>query len=123
MEIEGRSYTFRLTTSAMAELEDACSTSAKRDMFFPEILERVLKGSAKYIRLFVWASLIEHHPELTVKDVGTLIDNAGGMLAFSRRIEQIYDSTQPDPEDESRPLVAQANGVGGRSMSKHAKSA
>jgi hypothetical protein len=136
LTIGGRVYTFRLTTSAMAELEDACSTPLKVtttkdgqqvttpavEMTFPQILGKVQGGSAKYIALFVWAALLEHHPTLTVKEASALIDEAGGLVAFAGQIQHIVGASQPDAE-ESRPPEAQDAGTGARSTSKRAKSA
>lgn len=122
MEIGGRAYTFRLTTSAMAELEDACGTPTQ-PMYFPQILDRVMQGSAKFIRLFVWACLLDKHPDTTVIQAGALIDEAGGLITFAGRLKALLNAGQPDKED-LRPLKAQATrGAGGRSTSKRAKSA
>ena len=120
-----KTYTFKLTTDAMAQLEDACSTPDK-PMFFPEILDRVLKGSAKAMRLYVWASLQEYHAGITVKEVSKLIDDVGGITGLWDVLKQVTDTAQPDPEDV-RPQTAQATtpkrGTGGRSTLKPVTSA
>ena len=122
--VGGATYTLRLTTEATAQLEDACSTP-EREMFFPDILAKVLRGSVKYTRLFVWAALREHHPNLTVKDVGALIDQVGGITAFAETIAGVVETTKPDEEDTARPPTAQPTpgaGTGDRSTSKRARS-
>jgi len=122
--VDGATYTLRLTTEAVAQLEDACSTP-EREMFFPDILARMLRGSFKYTRLFLWAALREHHPGLTVKDVGSLIDQAGGIAELSEKIAAVVETTKPDPEDAARPPTAQATraaGTGDRSTSRRARS-
>ena len=124
--VGGRDYIVKLTTGAMAELEDACGTPDK-PMTFPQILERVMRGSVKYLRLYVWASLIDKQPELTVADAGRLIDAAGGVAGFESLLNQVTAANRPDPED-LRPQTAQATttairGTGARSTSKRVRSA
>ena len=118
-------YVLKLTTGAMAELEDACSTPDK-PMTFPEILERVLKGSVKYLRLYVWAALLEKHPGIKVKEVGELIDQMGGVSGLWAVLNQLSETSKPDPED-ARPQTAQTTtrkrGTGGRSTSEPVTSA
>jgi len=118
-------YTLKLTTDAMAQLEDACSTDEK-PLAFPDILQRVLKGSVKYMRLYIWASMQEHHAGITVKQVGQLIDDLGGVTGLWGVLQQVSETAKPDPEDV-RPQTAQATtrrrGTGGRSTSKPALSA
>jgi hypothetical protein len=125
LTLDGHDYILRLTVEATAQLEDACSTPDK-EMFFPDIYARVLKGSAKHTRLFVWALLREHHPKMTVGDAGALIDAAGGMVGFAGQVAAVMKTTEPDPEDAPRPPVAQAvthAGTGARSTSRRARSA
>jgi len=124
--VDGKDYIVKLTTGAMAELEDVCSTPEK-PMTFPQIIDRVMRGSVKYLRLYVWASLVDKQPEMTVADAGKLIDAAGGMAGFDKLLNQITDANTPDPED-LRPQTAQATttairGTGVRSTSKRVRSA
>lgn len=118
-------YVLKLTTGAMAELEDACST-ADKPMTFPEILERVMRGSVKYLRLYVWAALLEKQPTMTVKATSELIDEMGGVAGLWEVLSKLSDTSKPDPED-ARPQTAQATtpkrGTGGRSTSKPVTSA
>lgn len=136
LEINGSAYTFRLTTAAMVELEEACSTPARQisrpdgsveaipavEMTFPQILKKVLNGSTKHTVLFVWASLLDAHPRLTVAEVQKLIDDAGGLLAFGQQVQDIVKASSPE-EDDARPQKAQGGGTGGGSTSRRAKSA
>ncbi len=125
IEINGRTYVIKLTTSAMAELEDACSTP-DRLLTFPQILERVMRGSVKYLRLYVWAALLDKHPDITVAEVGALIDEAGGVSGFEALLKAVNDAAEPDQEDQ-RPQTAQVTtptrGTGARSTSARVKSA
>lgn len=118
-----RTFTMRLTTGAMADLEDACSTP-DRPMVFPEILERVGTGSIKYMRLFVWAALQHHHPGLKVTEAGQLIDELGGPTKFGDYVTKAAQSLQPDREDQG-PQATQAipSGTGETSTSKPGPSA
>jgi hypothetical protein len=96
--IEDKAYTLALTTNAMCEAEALLSTPDK-EVSFQDLLRRVNRNSVSAIRVLVWASLREHHPDLTLKDVGNLIQKAGGVVAFGTQLSALSASTRPDPAD------------------------
>jgi hypothetical protein len=128
----GERYTLVMDTNAMAEAEEALSTPEK-DVGFLEVLDGVMKRRIRSCRVFVWAALRRHHPEMSMKDVGRFIDGAGGLGGLAKLIEQITAATRPDPEDaagageaadDGRPTVAQADpkgGPGARSIGNRVK--
>lgn len=130
LDAGGTSYRLRLTLNAMCELEDALSTPEK-PVTFLEVLGRLRRSSAKDIRWIVWAALREHHPEMTLKDAGELVQEAGGLFDFAGKLQTLTASAEPDPEDvkalgvdTASPRLAQAKrGAGGASSFKRAKSA
>jgi len=118
MEIQGQVYTLVLSTNAMCEIEELLSTPSK-PVTFPEVLERVNQNSVRHIRALIWGALRAHHPTLSLVDVGNLIQEAGGLLAFSVQLQALADSTKPDLEDAAegksgaeRPRKARARKAG-----------
>lgn len=129
MEIDGTQYTFVLTVDAMVALEDMFSTP-QRETTFQQVMQRVQAGSVKHCRGLIWASLQEHHPEMTLKDVSAMIQAAGGIFAFSDKLEQLAVSATPDSKDlqelgvKPNPPKARAkSGTGVPSINRHAASA
>ncbi len=125
LTVGGREYTLRLTTDAAAQLEDAVSEMLKREVFFPEILARVGKGSVKTTRLFIWAALLHHHPAMTQDEARRIIDDAGGVEGFANQVQAVAASTMPDEDAPADPPAAQATpaGTGDGSTSSPVKSA
>ncbi len=124
LTVGGVDYTLRLTTDAAAQLEDAASEMLKREVFLPEILTRVGKGSVKTTRLFIWAALLHHHPDITIEQARVIIDEAGGILGFADQVQAVAASTMPEDGDAADPPPAQAipAGTGDGSTSSPAKS-
>lgn len=63
----GEEYSLQFTLNALADLEDAYGSvdGAFKDME---------AGKFKAIRCVLWAGMLEDHPELTERQVGSLID-------------------------------------------------
>jgi hypothetical protein len=126
MEIDGKAYTLVLNTNVMATLEEHFSTPEK-DVSWDEIFTRVLRGSVKHVRALIWAMLLQHHPTLTVEQVGVLIDKAGGFEGLTHIIQGAAKSSTPDPKDVKelgvRPRKAGRRGTGGGSTSTRGASA
>lgn len=134
IEIDGKPYTLALTLNAMCELEALLSTPEK-DVTFLDVLHSVtVRRKTTYMRAIFWAALQEHHPGITVKDAGTLIQRLGGLVAFAKQLDEILKTTQPDKDDlppagaeatGPRPLKAQvaSGGTGDGSSLKPAASA
>jgi hypothetical protein len=133
VESNGQTYTLVLTTNALVELQDVLSTPEKR-VTLTQVLGRVGQNDVEAFRAFVWAATRRHHPTLTLKDAGDLIDGAGGIAGFARQIEALAASMRPDPDDAAtagktddagRPIDAQTtpSGIGRRSIGNRARSA
>ena len=86
---DGVEREIRFTLNAMAELEDRYGSV---DAAFAEMN----KGSIKAIRFVLWAALIEGSPELTERQVGSLID--------TQYLQQVMDTmTEALGEDNVAP--------------------
>jgi|SRR6478735_4549944 len=132
--INGATYTLVLNTNAMVLLEDRFSTK-DHEVTFDQVLARVSAGSVRHIRAFVWAALQAHHRELTIEQVGDLIQAAGGLQGFTNQLITMVAGTRPEPEDlatvgvrPGNPRKAQArngraHGTGARSSATRAASA
>ncbi len=72
-EVEGRAFRVRFSWNAAAEYEDAAGRHLS-DALFDIAREKL---SARSLRAMLWAGLQEHHPEVTLKEAGGLIDKLG----------------------------------------------
>lgn len=132
VEILGRPFTLQLTTNAMARAE------VESGLSFDEIISWVQRGAVAGVRAFAFMLLAEHQKKMTVAQVGELIDECGGSIAFmdliSDQVGPLMEATTPDPDDAKelgltdRPPQAQAkkrsaDGIGIVSSSRRAKSA
>lgn len=108
VEVQDKTYRLVLDVNAICELEAAFSTPDK-EIVLNDILTKVARGSVAHIRALVWAALRRHHPEMTLAQSGQFIQDAGGLVGFSEKLQSIADSTRPDAEDEvaNRPQGAQ----------------
>jgi hypothetical protein len=125
LTVGDRAYTMRLTTAAMAEFEDACNASGKREWIaFPECVNRAFQGSPKYMPLFIWACLLDKQPKITLADVHALVEEAGGLRFLVDKAAEAFTATAADPED-ARPQTDQPTplGTGAVSTSKPGPSA
>ena len=121
-----RQLTLRLTTNAMAEVEDLGGRT------FDQILVGLNRGSVRDIRLFLWAALRDRHPDLATEDrrslhaIGDLIDTIGGLAGLIDQLRAflvLNDEAPPAPEGRAPdPPAAAADpaGTGGGSSSKRA---
>lgn len=98
LTIGEKTYKLRLSTNACCELEALFSTP-QREVGFIEVLAKVQRSSMRSIRGLMWACLRDFHPELSLTDVGKLIDDAGGAVAISLQLQMLMNSAQPDPLD------------------------
>jgi hypothetical protein len=120
-------YTLRLTTNACAELEDISGGRT-----FDQVMIGIRRGSVKDIRLLLWAALREHHSDIatddpaSVKAIGKLIDEAGGLLAMAGSMRALVlmnqneEKTEPNAAGEGEDGIPRtAGGAGVGSTSTH----
>lgn len=104
VEVQGMVYTLRLDINAMCAIEEAESTPDRR-VRFQEIAARlnVAKGQEdriefRSLRLLIWGLLQCHHPAMTLRQAGDLLNNLDETQA-ARVMREIAGDTSPDPED------------------------
>ena len=129
-----RTLTFRLTTNACAEVEDLANGRT-----WQQIQVGVARGSLKDFCLLFWAALREHHADIatddpaSIKAIGKLIDEAGGIVGLQTQIEaflalneqpaELKDDGAGKKAAPADPLPAQATDSGDESISTLAASA
>jgi hypothetical protein len=130
LEIEGRIYTLHAGINAIADVEGLFSTVDKR-VTYQDVVEHVNNGSITHIRGLLWAMFRKHQPNLSLADVGDLIDSVG-MQAIEQKFAELLRATVADPEDlkalgvSANPPKAQGEaraGTSKRSMRKPVGSA
>lgn len=98
VEIDGKTYVLAMTIDSMVALEELFSTPAK-SMTFQDVIDRSDKGSITHLRGLLWSVLQTHHPDVGIKDVSVLVQNAGGLGAITVKLMELAKATQADPKD------------------------
>jgi len=95
--LDGIERTVKFTLNAMAELEERYGTVEKA-------FEELEANSVKALRAVLWAGFIEDDPDLTERQVGSLID----ITYMSDLMESLNEAFSNDmPEVKGTELVAQ----------------
>lgn len=97
LTVDGTDYTLRLSINALCEIEDAESTAEKR-VTFQELVPRMARGELTAIRRLLWGALREHHPTMSLKAAGDLMQRATVERVIAA-FEQMQASTVPDEAD------------------------
>lgn len=130
LEIEGKVYTLHAGINAVADAEGVFSTADRR-VTYQEIAEHAMRGSVTHVRALIWSMLRKHHRDLSLTDVGDLID-AVGMNTIERKFADLLRANVPDQEDlkalgvDPNPPKAQGEekaGISRRSTRKRVPSA
>lgn len=114
LTLGGQSYTLKLGTGALIELQEACTTSSTDEKgvvsedvpSVERIFAEVSRGRLKFVRAFLWAALRKYHGAMTIDAVNDLLD-AATEDEVRRMLTVLGYSAQPDPAD------VQAIGAGG----------
>lgn len=106
-------YVMKLTTNGICQME----TQSGRT--FGDVIAGMQRDSHTDMRLFLWAMLQHHHPDLTLNEVGDIVDGfgiVGGRL--KQTIQELIDLNTRDlptkKEGSGNPPEAQG-GTGGSS--------
>lgn len=131
VEIDGTSYTFCLDMPAMIACEDHFSKEMGRDVYWGEIFDKVLKSSMRHVRVYIWASFLKYHPQMTLDQATDLVQAFGGIVKFSTHIGALGNATTPDVADlkamgidaKANPRKAQARRKGGTGLASTSRPA
>lgn len=83
LHIGGQTYVLKLTSNSACEMETLSGRT------FGQILSRLHQGSITDVRLLLWGAMLARHPEITVLEVGELIDRAGGLEEVIKQLDQL----------------------------------
>jgi hypothetical protein len=105
IDLDGQTYTLVLDIEAMCQIEDAASKT------MAELVEGVLRGGIRPLRLIIWGALRRHHGALSIADVGDLMSRIG-LPALMAKFNELAKSMAPEEADAKalklRPRKAQA---------------
>lgn len=99
-EVDGKEYRVRFSWNAAAEFE----APAGRTFYDAADDIAAARLSVRTLRAMLWAGLQEHHPGLTLREAGRLIEKIGHVEAWQlMRTAVEYFFPAPDPEAEKSP--------------------
>lgn len=106
-----KTYVMRLTTNCACQMESASGRP------FDQVIAGSLRGSLSDLRLFLWASLLSRQPEMTLEQVGDVIDEIGPK-ALKQQLDDLValNSAEMSKAGSENPPEAQG-GTGGNSTS------
>ena len=132
--LAGQTFTFKLGTGALIELQELLSKSEGALVPIPNVFAEAARGRVAYIRALLWAGLRKYHSDRTLTDVEDLLD-AASPEEIRALLGDLGATAQPDDEDllalgvtggpRGRPRTARraATGTGADSTSTLAESA
>lgn len=93
---DGAEYSLVLNMNALVRLEEYYVTA-------DDALRDVDAGKITAFRCLLWAMMCKHHPELTIEDVGELLD-AHEMVNMVEAIQATVTNDMPEPEESDADL-------------------
>lgn len=95
-------YTLQFSVNGLCALEDATGMGI---MEFIERFQPDHSGQSQVTmqaaRTLFWAGLQQHHPDLSLQQVGDLMDRAGGFEAAINLVTEAFESGMPDADAAS----------------------
>lgn len=121
LQREGGPLTLRFDVNALAELEDLLDASCA------VIISRMASDMRlNLLKALVWAACREHHPEVTLKEAGRIIQDVS-VPAAEAAVTEAVRRAFPDPTEDGQatgdpPTPPPADGNGPTSISSGANS-
>lgn len=106
-----RAYVLRFSIDAICHLEAATGKPfavTASEMSNPD------KASMTLVRMLLHAGLQEHHPELSLKEAGEIIIDAGGMAVVTVKVFEAFAAAFPTPEASGTPRPPRGRAGTGR---------
>lgn len=117
-ESKGQRYVLQYSIDAICTLE---GETGKGIIALAGELEK--SPSMTLMRQLIWAGLLEHHPEMTLKEAGELILAAGGLVGAMRLFNQAFAvAFEQDEKPRPRKAGSPRNGTGPHSTATGAAS-
>jgi hypothetical protein len=95
-EADGKRWTLCYSVNALCEMEDALGKSVAE---IGATLSDATKAGAKFMRAVFWAGLTDHHPDLTIKDAGALMQGIGGITRATALFSEAFALAFPEVEN------------------------
>ena len=119
----GQHYVLRFSNNALCELEDATGRGALE-------VAADLQGAGddntkirfKTVRTLFWAGLTDHHPDLTEKDAGNILQDLGLEKAFpliGEAFQLVFGGDNAEPDGEKAPPGKQKAALTGIKCAAH----
>lgn len=114
IDIGGKPYLMAITLDAMVAVEEMFSKPGAPPVTFQQVVDRSDAGSMTHTRALIWASLLVNNPAPTIKEVGGLVEAAGGLGPFTVALVKVAKAIAPDAKDlealgiKANPPAAQA---------------
>lgn len=102
LQVGEKSYTLRFSANALCALEDALDVSVVE---FGDMLTDPKRVRLKTVRAVMWAGLQDHHPAITLKEAGDIIQEltmAKAMAAIGSAFELAFPTPDPTQPDQSQ---------------------
>ncbi len=104
LEAGEKVYSLRFTTNSICELEDHFGGKGISQI----VVEMQGQPSMKLVRAMIWGALIDGHPNLTMKEAGTILDEVG-IETITEKLGEALKRYFPDAkEGEANPPKAKA---------------
>jgi hypothetical protein len=119
LDVDGHVYTLVLNVNAMCELETLMSSTGQTVTCQDVLVRAVKQHSAVAFRAIFWACLREHHQAISLKQTGELMEKAGGVDGFAKKLAGLIFAVTPAKSDldalgvKDRPQKAQRKRRGG----------
>jgi len=103
----GKSYTLCFSLNAIIEIQEAAGEDINA------VLVRVISAEPDYptMRLLLWGLLVDHHPEITVKEAGRIVPD-GGLATLGAKLGEAVRRAIPAGSTEGNPQQASPDGTG-----------
>ena len=109
--VNGETYALQFTTNGMCELEDATGRSLMA--FLDGLDEAAARNDLSIgdVRLLFWAGLKEHHPEITIQQAGSLMQDLGGLEKAMELAAEAVAVSMPKPDAGDRTPKGKTKGT------------
>lgn len=87
--LDGETYVLKFSLNSICEIEDMTGQSIN------DTLKQVQANDFRAVRAVLWGSLLDHHPDITLKEAGALIPE-GGLTSIIEALSLAVTRSFPD---------------------------
>lgn len=116
--IAGQSYTLVLDMDALCQAETHMTELTGRLVTVAQLMVAAASASLVHTRALLWASMRQHHPDVSVVAAGELLATLGGPAAFFATLRALKKASEPEGTDRPpRARQGRPNRTGARTTS------